>query len=530
VLVADPADPVRHNVKMSDGVLLATDVYLPSAEGKYPSVLVLTPYGRGGVKSLAERLLVRGYAVVSQDIRGRGDSEGSNVVIFQSGGWNEPRDGHRTIEWIASQAWSDGQVATWGGSAVGITQNMLAPMAPPALKAQFVEVASSNLYTQCMYRGGAFHQSMMEGWLLATGMTKGNLEAFHSHPAYDDFWRTMNPESVADRAHAPAIFVGGWYDIFCQGTIDSFVSLQKLGRGKAAGGCRLVMGPWAHGPFTELKYPEHSNNRPQSADFFRFIDHHLLGKENGVDRDLPVHYYVMGDPENLDAPGNEWRSAASWPPESTATRLYLHADATLSEQPPTADDAKSFSYDPKDPVPTRGGQNLILPRGPMDQRPVEDRPDVLLFTSEPLTEAMEVTGRILATIYVSSDAADTDVTVKLCDVYPDGRSMLVADGILRLRYRESFETPKLLTPGEVCEARVDLWSTSLVVAKGHRLRVAVSSSNSPRFDANPNTGKNSWEETSPRVARNTVFLARGRSSYIELPVVGRRPAQASTLP
>lgn len=525
----DTVKPVRQNVPMVDGVHLATDVYLPGDEkGQYPTILILTPYGRGGAKGIAEKFVPQGYAVVSQDIRGRGESEGSNVVIFQAGGWADKRDGHFTLEWISKQPWSNGKVATWGGSAVGITQNMMAPNAPEVLTAQFVEVAGSNLYAQCMYQGGAIRKSMIEGWLAATNMTKGNLQTFRDHPAYDEFWETLNPEAVADRTIAPAIFIGGWYDIFCQGTINSFVSMQSKGGPRVRGNCRLIMGPWAHGSFKELKYPANSNKRPAAADFRRYVDFHLKGEANGVDKDAPVHYYVMGDPVSPNAPGNVWRSADSWPPAAKLTPFHFHADGTLKTEKPSGSEKKEFDYDPKNPVPTIGGQNLMVDMGPMDQRKVEGRKDVLVFTSNELSEPVEVTGQIIAKLFISSDSPDTDFTVKLSDVYPDGRSMLVTDGILRARYRESFRKPEFMKPGEVYPIDVDLWSTSIIFNKGHRIRVAISSSNFPRFDANPNTGKNSWEEGEKKIAHNTVHLSSEHSSHIVFPIIEKSPETAKS--
>lgn len=516
---ADKPTATTYRVEMPDGVHLATDVYLPSSGEPAPAVLLRTPYGRGGARGLAEGFLKEGYAVVSQDIRGRFDSEGESSVIFQSGGWEPPADGHATLRWIVEQPWSNGKVATMGGSALGITQNMLAPDAPDALKAQFVEVATSNLYYDCMYQGGAFRKSMIEGWLIGLGITQGNLDAFRAHPAYDEFWETFHPGAIAERANAPAIYVGGWYDIFTQGTIDSFLARQTRGGPNARGNCRLIMGPWAHGAFSDLTYPKVSNQRPQAADAMRFFNHFVKGVDNGVDQDAPVHYWVMGDPEDKDAPGNEWRSCASWPPPSTATPMYFHADGTLCVTRPEGSDSKSYRYDPKNPVPTVGGQELILPKGPKDQRSIETREDVLVFSTDVLEEPVEVTGRLLATLYVASDCPDTDFTVKLSDVYPDGRSMLVSDGILRARYHASFSMPELLEPGRIYQISVDVASTSLVFNKGHRIRVAVSSSNNPRFDANPNTGKNSWEETEPRTATNTLYLSADHPSHITLPVV-----------
>jgi predicted acyl esterase len=503
--------PTLHMVPMRDGTKLATDVV----------ILMRTPYGRAGGHGDAQWLCQRGYVMVSQDIRGRGQSEGHHAIIFHNGGWSKRRDGHDTLLWIASQDWCSGKVATMGGSAVGITQNMLAPGAPDVLKGQVVIVAFSNMYSQAAYQGGAWRKSLLEGWLTLTGMADVNLKTVREHPNYDELWAELNPEAQAHRVNAPGVFIGGWYDIFLQGTINSFVTIHNHGGPNARGRCRLIIGPVAHGDFNELKYPPNSQMAP-AADQSRLFDYWLKGKNNGAENDKAVHYYVMGDPTDEDAPGNFWREADNWPPPAEATAFYFHPDRRLVRgTPPDGTETVSYRYDPNDPVPTVGGQNLLLPKGPMDQRKVESRPDVLLFTTDVLAEPVEVTGRIHAKLYVSSDCPDTDFTVKLTDVYPDGRSMLVTDGILRARFRDSFEQPEPLRPGHIYELTVDLWSTSLVFNKGHRIRVAVSSSNAPRFGPNPNTGATD----TPRVATNTLHLSEEKSSHILLPIYRAGPSR-----
>jgi hypothetical protein len=231
----------------------------------------------------------------------------------------------------------------------------------------------------------------------------------------------------------------------------------------------------------------------------------------------------MGDPEEKDAPGNFWRSADNWPPPSMEKNYYFHTDSSLSPTPPKTPDGRlSYAYDPQDPVPTVGGQNLSLPKGPMDQRDLESRADVLTFTTSVLQEPLEVTGRITAKLFISSDCPDTDFTVKLTDVYPDGRSMLVTDGILRARYRTSFEREDFLDAGHVYELTVDLWSTSLIFNRGHCLRIAVSSSNSPRFEPNPNTGHPFRADDETRVATNTLHVSDQHPSHVILPVYSER--------
>jgi predicted acyl esterase len=509
-------------VAMGDGVKLATDVYLPGdGTGKYPVLVIRTPYDKSrGNPALAQRVAQHGYALVAQDLRGRFQSEGEPVIIFANEGIGGPhQDGRDTLEWVAKQPWCNGKIGTYGASALGIVQNMTAPVAPDALKAQFVSIAFSDYYSQAAYQGGAFRKQLFEGWLRSNNLLEKNLETFVAHPRYDDFWKRLNSETHAAQVRAPGVYTGGWYDIFLQGTINSFLAVHYHGGEGARGKCRLVISPTGHGSVTELKYPDRPGQAPACANALLWFDHVLLGKDNAVARDKPVHYYVMGDPTDPKAPGNYWRHADDWPPAAQETPFYFHADGTLGkEKPPEGTDRKTYSYDPRDPVPTVGGQEMTRLLGPADQRKVEKRPDVLLFTSDQLKQPLEVTGRITATLFVSSDCPDTDFTVKLCDVYPDGQSMLVTDGILRARYRRSMEKESFLEAGQIYELKVDLWSTSLIFNRGHRLRVAVSSSNAPRFEPNPNTGKPFRADKETRVAKNTLHLSLKYPSQIVLPV------------
>ena len=508
-------------VAMGDGVKLATDVYLPGdGTGKYPVIVARTPYGKGnGGPVIAAASVRRGYAFVVQDLRGRFKSEGHPAIIFGNDGLGEHEDGPDTLKWVAKQPWCDGKIGTWGGSALGITQNMAAPGAPDELKAQHVSVAFSDYYGQAAYQGGVFRTQLIERWLRGNGIIERNLDTFVAHPRYDDFWKKLSFEGQAGRVRAPAVYHGGWYDIFLQGTINSFTAVHYHGGEGARGKCRLVIGPFGHGTFGELKYPANAARGPACGDAFAWFDRTLLGQDNAITKEKAVHYYVMGDPTDPRAPGNFWRHADDWPPPSKATAFYFHPDGTLvREKAPAGDGVKTYSYDPKHPVPNIGGQELGVPLGPMDQRKVEKRADVLLFTTDELKRPVEVTGRITAKLYVSSDCLDTDFTVKLCDVYPDGRSMLVTDGIIRARYHKSFEKESFLVPDRVYELNMDLWSTSLVFNTGHRIRIAVSSSNSPRFEANPNTGRAFRADKETRVARNTVHLSAKHPSHIVLPV------------
>ena len=513
--------PQTSLVPMSDGVKLATDVYRP-ARGKppYPTILVRTPYGKDVGKGLAANVCPQGYALVVQDMRGRFASEGQPAIIFGNDGLGgEHQDGQDTIRWITRQDWSDGKVATWGGSALGIVQNMAAPGAPEALKGQVVIMAFSDYYHQAAYQGGVWRKELLEGWLKSQKLEEVNLPTFLAHPTCDDFWKKLSAEAHAGEVNAPGVFIGGWYDIFLQGTINSFVTIQERGGPGARGKCYLVIGPLAHGAFNQkVDYPDVAKAPINLSAPMNFYAHWLKGEQDGVEKLKPVNYYVMGAPGEKDAPGNFWRSADTWPPPAQDTPFYFHADHALGREKPGGDGELTYKYDPGNPVPTLGGQNLFSSKGPMDQRQVEARPDVLLFTTEPLPEPVEVSGRITAHLYVSSDCPDTDFTVKLSDVYPDGRSMLVTDGIRRASLRNGFEEREPLESGKVYELDVDLWSTSLVFNKGHRLRVAVSSSNSPRFEPNPNTGDPHPVPGKSRIATNTLHVSGESPSRIVLPL------------
>lgn len=518
-----PAMPTQTTmVPMRDGVKLATDIYIPEGEVSLPAILIRTPYGKGAsLEPFAVQANLRGYVFVTQDFRGRFDSEGIDYPVFLHGGWGKYQDGYDTVEWIASQEWCNGKVGGVGMSGPGIDLNMMAPSRPPHLVCQYVVVAFSSMYHQCAYQGGVFHKSLMEDWLNLTKLSPENLSLFRAHPNYDDFWREFDCESVADRVNVPVMFVGGWYDIFNAGTINSFVTINKNGDTGARGKCRLVMEAYGHGRSEELVFPD--NERPKFANVGNLLDWFDIWMKNdgkGIEEIPVVQYFVMGDPDNPDAQGNVWKTADDWPVPSTVTSFYFISDKTLRQQPPSETEALvSYKYDPNNPVPTIGGANLTIKAGPRDQRPVEDRPDVLLFTSEELDKPTEIAGQVKVKLWASSDATDTDFTAKLCDVYPDGRSIIILDGIIRVSHRNSLEKSELMEPGEIYEFEIDLWHTSLVFNTSHRIRVAISSSNFPRFESNPNTGKQPGTDDETKVATNTIYLDAAHPSHILLPVI-----------
>jgi len=508
-------------VAVSDGTRLATELWLPPGDGPWPVILERTPYGRG-VHFDGRRFTQAGYAYVVQDVRGRFDSPG-NDTAFGGCGWFGPTDGKDTVEWISRQSWSNGKIGTHGGSAMGCTQNFLAGAYPQGLDAQYILVAFWHYYST-IYQGGVFRKALVEKWLENNDFSPATIETLRAHPTYDAFWKTREVTRRVCDIGCPAFYGGGWFDCFCQGPIDAFVDRQYNGGPGARGRQKLIMGPWTHGLWWaaetgELEFPD-ADKPPVPVESLEWFDWQLKGLPSAFENSPAVAYYRMGDTSDPNAPGNDWQTSDVWPVNAVQTPLYLQPGHLLSlELPGKAEAHETYVYDPARPVPTVGGQNLNLPAGPFDQRSVENRPDVLLFTTEPLETPLEVTGRLKVVLFATSDRVDTDFTAKLTDVYPDGRSMLLADGILRARYRNSFSEPELMEPGKIYEFEIDLWSTSIVFNQGHRIRLAVSSSNAPRFE--PNNNRSGLDEP-PLVARNTIYFDAAHPSRIILPVVVRQ--------
>ena len=521
LLGPEPVGAESSMVAMRDGVRLATDFYLPSEGGpKFPVVFARSVYGRGGGPrdGNVKRFTDAGYAFVIQDTRGRGDSEGKDAC-FADDGWGERQDGADSVEWILKQSWCDGKIGTWGASALGITQVRLAG-ATKKVACQSIMVAASSSYGQMVYQGGVFRKSLCEGWL-AMQKIPYIVDEWHSHPAFDAFWKLQDAEPRAPEVSAPAVHFGGWWDIFNQGTINNFVTRQYQGGEGAKGNQKLIMGAWVHGP---KKHPGDLEMRDSfrydmAAYETRFYEYWLKGMDNGIMKEPAVQYYTLGDVFDVHAPGNEWRTAQDWPPfPATETAYYVAADKALTTAPSTAAEAKlAFTYDPADPCPTVGGAELLLPPGPFDQQKLSTRPDVLTFATPPLDKPLEITGRVSVRLFVSTDAPDTDFTAKLLDVYPDGKQILMLDNIRRLKFRKGYEKAEPLAANAVDEIVIDLWSISLIFNKGHKIGLQVSSSNYPRFEKNPNTGEDlPGKET--RVAHNTVYADAAHPSALLLPV------------
>lgn len=510
-----PSRPAtEYKVAVRDGVKLATDVTLPEGPGPWPVILTRTPYGksRGAMINAGIDFVAHGYAAVVQDCRGRYQSEGT-FGTFE----HEPTDGFDTIAWIAQQPWCDGNVGMFGVSAMGITANFAAMTAPPNLKCTFVCVAHGCDFRYGSFPGGVFLQDLNERWFQTIGAPLAPAPKPRIG-VYNDEYARRDMRNHYANVRVPTFNVAGWYDIFCESGAENFAGLNRAGSGAAKGNQRLVIGAFGHFPINgKLKYPADAA-RLKTELVVPWFDHWLKGKGSGVLAGPPVRYFLMGDPFDKSAPGNEWRTAEDWPPPADEMALYFQEGGRLSKAPPDEPGSETYAYDPRSPVPTVGGNNLFSARGPMDQRAVGDRTDVIKYVSEPLAEPLAVVGRVFAELFVSTDAPDTDFMVKLVDIYPDGYEALMLDQAHRLRYHQGLDQPQRIKPNEVYPLRINLWSTALVFNRGHRIGVFVSSSNAPRFEPHTNTWEPVESYDQAVVAKNTIHRAPGKASRVLLPV------------
>ncbi len=540
---------------MRDRVQLCANIFRPSGVARGPVLLVRTPYGKPEeAKGVYEYFVEQGYAVVIQDVRGRYDSEGRFRPVEQ-----ETADGEDTLNWIGRQPWCDGNVGMLGGSYLGIAQWRAALGTSKYLKAIFPVVSGSDEYLDRYYStGGAMKLGHRLSWLAenlrlagfpmpafstyvnhvplrtsdmaATGQTLAFYQMTLDHPAYDVFWKEASTYRSLGRVKVPAFVVGGWYDNYVQSDLAAFQKLQARFPED-----RVVIGPWPHNMSVKFAGVDFGKNSGAPIRLYqrRWFDRWLRGK--AVDTGLadPVQLFVMGD--------NRWEGFGQWPPaESVPTPFFLDSgggantlagDGRLLRRAPERAVQDRFVYDPANPTPTRGGAVCcnpdLFPWGPMDQRQVEKRKDVLVYTTRPLRADLEVVGRIQVVLYVESSAADTDFTAKLVDVFPDGHARNLTDGILRLRYRKGLERPALMEPGKVYAVTVDAGVTANVFKAGHQIRLEVSSSNFPRFDRNPNTGRAIADETEWKHAHQAVWHGPARPSHLLLPVVPARQVAAA---
>jgi putative CocE/NonD family hydrolase len=583
-------------IAMHDGVRLAADLYRPArggkpVDGRFPALLTRTPYDKTGAKTEGQYYAARGYVVVANDVRGRYASEGTWRLIV-----DDPQDGFEVVEWIARQEWSDGKVGTFGTSYPGGTQHALAEMNPPHLTTMVPIDSVSNCAVSGMRHGGAFELRFMN-WIFQIGapnsraalanpalrqaltesgrrirehvdslpVRPGNtplrvvpeyeawlVEAMRSGPE-SPFWHIKGMsviDHVGDYADVPVLHITGWYDSWARQVTMNYEALSRAKKSPQ----RLVIGPWVHGSQGSNVAGEVEFTREAAIDLLgfrlRWYDRWLRGETNGVDDDPPILLYIMGTGDDRRSPigrlqhGGSWRAEHEWPLARTRpTPLYLHADGNLSSSAPSAaSSSTTYTFDPRHPVPTIGGNissnQGLMTNGGYDQRPRDDthaagnrlplseRRDVLVSRTAPLEADLEVTGTVQVQLWVDSTARDTDFTAKLIDEippnpdYPLGLDLNIGDSIIRARYREGLDhQAPPLQPGQPVAVTITLYPTANVFKKGHRIRLDLSSSNYPRFDVNPNTGDPLGEYRRMVTADNTVYHDAVHPSQVVLPVI-----------
>jgi uncharacterized protein len=562
------------SMKTRDGVTLHADIYRPRADGKFPVILMRTPYDKsvGWAAAPGYQIASHGYVFIIQDVRGRYTSEGEWYPFR-----HDSEDGYDAVEWAAALPFSNGKVGMTGGSYVGATQMLAAIAHPPHLAGICPVVTASNYHDGWTYQSGALEQWFDQNWTtqLATNtmwrliaketnalMGAPTLPLTHypafnypalpagadataqlapyyldwlAHPDYDAYWKQWSIEERFSDIQVPALHIGGWYDIFLGGTLRNYMGIKAHGGTDAARkGQRLLIQIGGHAGFGrhigDVDFGDEAVKFPSTAVLLAWYDYLFKGVQNefgseGSAAGKPVHVFVMGE--------NAYHQESDWPPpQARPTRYFLHSassanslrgDGSLSLTPPKKETADRFTYDPANPVPTIGGslccdQEHYEP-GPRDQRAAENRADVLVYSSKPLGEDMEATGPVTLELWAKSSAVDTDFTAKLVDVAPDGLALNLTDGILRMRYRDSQEKPEMMNPDQVYKITVDLWATSNVFKKGHILRLEVSSSNFPRFDRNLNTGAEQATSREFISATNTILHDAEHPSALVLPVI-----------
>ena len=512
-------------IPMRDGQRLSAWLYYPPGQGPWPVVFEQRYADLRGVGSrkAAAKFAEGGFVIALVNYRGAGRSEGQ-WRGYRALAWGELRDGFDTCEWLAAQPWCTGKVGTYGGSQAGYAQNFLAITQPPHLVAQYMTDTGLSLYQEGYRIGGVTRPERFKTMGKVARVPEHNdalLQEWFAHPHYDSYWQAEDCSLHFPQMNVPCFTIGSWYDFMCQGSVMSFLGRQHQAGPNSRGQQQLIIGPWLHGGYPksnkigELTYPTNAFF-DVSAHMTTWFNHHLKGTNNGVMADPPVKYYVMGATGETNAPGNEWRTALDWPPHATPQSFYLQAEGRLATGLPAGEKGStSYVSDPFHPMSIPGAG---FP-GAKDARPFEGQAEVRTFTTEPLAEPTEWTGLVKVELWASSTARDTDFLVRVSDVYPDGRSMLLMDYPRRARYREGFEHEKLLKPGEPAKLAFDVGWTSIVFNRGHRIRVTVASTGAPLYEPNPQTGGPQTIEfpKDAQVATNTIHHSRVLASRIIAP-------------
>jgi putative CocE/NonD family hydrolase len=540
---------VHRNIafQTSDGVLLVSDIYRPHIAEKVATILVRIPFSNTFRNQLAADVIgdfwaSRGYNVVIQGTRGRYKSGGEFYPLL-----HERRDGVETLAWLSHQPWFDGRLGMWGGSVFGHTQWAISDQEAPGPSALLIQIASTS-FREMFHPGNAFSLESALFWAARSGgkvdvdpsleqlergyagfplieaddRSIGDVAFFNDwvrHNADDSYWQSIDGQDRARTIKAPVLLMAGWYDPFLPTQLRDFITIRRNAQSRVGAASRLIIGPWTHAD--AVQFPDGTtagDYRPASlAPSLPWFDQHLRGAAPDKSLTAPVRIFVMGE--------NRWRNEMEWPLARTRyTAFYLDSsgransasgDGRLSTDSAAIPGMDSFVYDPRNPVPSRGGAMLGPRAGIARQDEVEARGDVLVYTTPVLEQELEVTGPVRAILHVTTTAPNSDFTVKLVDVYPDGHAFNVSDGILRRDYGDPSGTKPV-------EIEVELWPTSMLFLRDHRIRIEVSSSNYPRYDRNPNTGRDIATETQPQSARQTLSHGAATPSRIILPLVPRQ--------
>lgn len=540
----------NQRVPMRDGVTLSADVYLPAGEiKKRPVILSRTPYLKADmiVVVRAQQFVKRGYIYVVMDVRGRGDSDGDFTPYFQEG-----RDGYDSIEWCARQEWSDGNIGTYGGSYLGRIQWLAALEQPPHLRTMVVLVPPSDPFVETPTGlPGPMHlcwQHLVSGrvnqpmeavdwekvyWHLPlltmdeqAGRVNPHWRSDFEHPQLDDYWQPLCYQQRFDEIDLPVLHISGWYDDEQIGTPLNYIGMTTRGASaEARTRQRLLMGPWGHNVNTSSKVGE-VDFGPQSLiriydEVGQWFDRWLRASNEG-EQDAPVRIFVMGE--------NVWRDEQEWPLARTQwTPFYLHSGGSANSrfgngslsttQPDLEEKADSYTYNPANPTPFLTEPTSAQIGGADDYTSVQRRDDVLVYQTEPLEAATEVTGPIRVELYASSSAVDTDFMAMLIDVWPNGYRQRLCDGMVRARFREGMATPSLIEPGRVYTYTIDCWNTAHVFQAGHSICLQISSSAFPKFDRNPNTGAPLGTTQEFIGAEQRIFHDASSPSALILPII-----------
>lgn len=533
--------PVRFDktvdVRMRDGIFLATDVYLPGgADKKLSTILIRTCYGKSLNKHLYYRYVQRGYAVVIQDVRGREDSEGEFIPMY-----NEIDDGDDTLNWIAGQKWSDGRIGTIGASYLGYVQWAMAASGNPHLAAMISIVTAGSAFTDIPRRGGLFTSGTL-AWAFMMSEQRANpalmkrddwdelmnlrplqdipvkalgkripfLDEWLRHNHNDAFWQKGDCFRNFGRRQIPALIMSGWFDDNSMGTTEAL----ELTKDYPPGQRKVILGAWNHGANT--RYDIHGVPMGEQAlrydldlIFLKWFDCHLRGIANGIEKTPAVEYFTLTQ--------NRWKFCDSWPPAACKPfLLYLGADGTLLEEP-AKEGADSYLYDPQNPAPHVVDMSENELEVPEEYTEVDQRADVLCYTTGVLTKNVIVTGEMTVELFISSDAADTDFIVRIEEADEAGRTIKYADAMLGAKYRNGFDHPDLMEAGKIYQLRMKTTKLSKLFAAGNRIRLTVTSSAQNFAFPNSNTadGYNSQRTV---VAKNTVYYGRKLPSQLILPI------------